>query len=46
MAAQEYKLESIEASRIASDDIDSTFRSSSIGEPLFFFLKPPEAAHD
>ncbi|KAH6678918.1 hypothetical protein F5X68DRAFT_270158 [Plectosphaerella plurivora] len=30
MAAQEYKLESIEATRIASDDIDTTFRSSNI----------------
>lgn len=34
----EYKLEDISATRVASDDIDQTFRSNSIGmiKPLLF----------
>lgn len=31
MAESEYKLESVKATRVASEDIDKTFRSSTIG---------------
>ena len=31
MADVEYKLETVEATKIAADDIDKTFRSSNIG---------------
>lgn len=31
----EYKLEDVEATRIASDAIDGTFRSTTIGKKLF-----------
>lgn len=30
----EYKLEDVKATRVAADDIDKTFRSSSIGKSI------------
>jgi len=33
----EYKLEDVPATRVAVDKIDETFRSSTIGEWVFFF---------
>ena len=34
MDQPEYKLEEVKATRVAADDIDRTFRSSSIGESI------------
>jgi len=34
MDQPEYKLEDVKATRVAAEDIDKTFRSSSIGESI------------